>query len=394
MRILLFTGKGGVGKTTTAAATALHLSRAGHRTLLTSADPAHSLADSLDVELAGEPSEVAPGCWAQQIDARERLEESWGDLRSWILDVLHWAGVAELEAEELAVVPGLDELFALTDLQEHAASGAYDVVVVDCAPTAETVRLLSLPEILSWYMDKLYPASRRVSRVVAPVLRSMTSLPVAGDEVFEAGLRVHEQLDAVRRLLADPAVTSARLVVNPERMVVAEARRTYTYLSLFGYRVDAVVVNRLLPEGPGDAFLSAWREDQRRQMATIEEAFSPLPILTAAHAGNEVVGREELDAFARDLWGSLDPAAHLVDGSPLRLDRRGDDVVLRIELPFTGRDEIDLTTTADELFVAVGPHRRSLVLPESLRGRAVTAAALDEGSLEVRFGRDRAAGGA
>ncbi|MFM7070131.1 MAG: ArsA family ATPase, partial [Actinomycetes bacterium] len=237
MRVLLFTGKGGVGKTTTAAATALRLADAGLRVAVTSADPAHSLADSFGVPMGSQLVEVAPRCWAQQIDARERLEASWGEIREWLLELFDWAGVDSVAAEELSVVPGLDELFALTELDELCGSGEYDVVLVDCAPTAETIRLLSLPDVLSWYMDKFFPLSRRVTRMVGPVVSRLTSVPVADEKVFSAGQRLYDRLDGVRRILSDPAVTSVRLVVNPERMVLAEARRTYTYLSLFGYHV-------------------------------------------------------------------------------------------------------------------------------------------------------------
>jgi arsenite-transporting ATPase len=387
-RVLLFTGKGGVGKTTTAAATAVHLAASGRRVLVTSADPAHSLADSMDVELGSTPVEVLPRCWAQQLDARERLEESWSEIRDWMLSVLDWAGVAAIEAEELTIVPGLDELFALTELQSLVASARYDVIVVDCAPTAETIRLLSLPEILGWYMDRLFPASRRVSRVVGPVLTRLTSLPVADDAVFAAGQRFHEQLDGVRRILSDPLVTSARLVVNPERMVIAEARRTHTYLSLFGYQVDAVVVNRVLPDVATDPWLANWRRAQEEHLVAIEEGFAPLPVRRVEHAGNEVVGLDALRVVGEQLWAGVDPAASLVERQPLRLRHDGDDVVLSLDLPFVERGEIDLTRTADELFIAVGPHRRSLVLPDSLRRRDICSANLADGCLEVCFTLD------
>jgi arsenite/tail-anchored protein-transporting ATPase len=385
VRVLLFTGKGGVGKTTTAAATAIRLAEQGARVVVTSADPAHSLGDSFGAEPGTEPVEVTPRCFVQQIDARERLEDSWGDIREWMLTVFDWAGVAAIEAEELAVVPGLDELFALTEVESLCASGRYDVVVVDCAPTAETVRLLSLPDILGWYMERLFPASRRISRVVGPLVSRMTSLPMADDKVFAAGQRFYDQLDSVRRILADPSVTSARLVVNPERMVLAEARRTYTYLSLFGYQVDAVVVNRVLPAGASGEWVDSWRLAQQQHLCTIEEDFAPLPVFRAEHVGAEVVGLDALGRFGEALWDGVDPADRLVEGTPLQMSREADHLLLTVDLPFADRSELDLTRNGDELFVAVGPHRRNLVLPDSLRRRQIGSASLRDGRLEVTF---------
>lgn len=385
VRVVLFTGKGGVGKTTTAAATALHMAAAGARVVVTSADPAHSLGDSLGAELRTAPTEVAPRCFAQQLDARERLEESWGDIREWMLEVLDWAGVGAIEAEELAVVPGLDELFALTEVESLCASGEYDVVVVDCAPTAETIRLLSLPDILGWYMERLFPASRRLSRMVGPIVSRVSSLPVADDRVFSAGQRFYDQLDAVRRIMADPRVTTARLVVNPERMVIAEARRTYTYLSLFGYQVDAVIVNRVLPGSAEGEWVRRWRETQAEHLSSIDEDFAPLPVFRAEHVGGEVVGAAALTELAEGLWGAVDPRDRLVDRRPLRVARDGARFVLSVELPFADRSEVDLTRSGDELFVAIGPHRRNLVLPDSLRRREIAGATMVDGRLEVHF---------
>lgn len=386
MRVLLFTGKGGVGKTTTAAATALHLADQGCRVVVTSADAAHSLADSFGQELGPDPTEVAPNCHAQQIDARERLEESWGELREWLLEVFDWAGVRALEAEELSVVPGLDELFALTELESLCSSGRWDVVLVDCAPTAETMRLLSLPDVLAWYMDRLFPLSRRVNRVVRPVLSRLTDLPVADDGVFRAGERFYDRLDAVHRLLSDPEVTSVRLVVNPERMVIAEARRTYTYLSLFGYQVDAVIVNRLLPDAVADPWFDRWRATQTSHLGTVEDDFAPLPVLRADLAPGEVVGPDALRSLGGSLWDGHDPSEHLVRRRPMRVESDGDGYVMVVELPFAERGDVDVGRCGDELSVTLGPHRRTLVLPEALRRREVTGATLSEGRLHVRFG--------
>src|SRR3954466_4359055 len=290
MRILLFTGKGGVGKTTSAAATAVRCADAGLRTLVMSTDPAHSLADAFGVELGTHATQISPGLWGEQLDAQERMEESWGEIQAYLMQVFDWAGVDAIEAEELAVLPGLDEVFSLSDIKSHAASGQWDVLVVDCAPTAETIRFLSLPDILSWYMERVFPMSRRLNKVISPILSRVSSLPAAGDEVFGSAHRFYERLDGVRELLTDPTRTSVRLVVNPEKMVIAEARRTYTYLSLFGYRVDAVVANRLLPDDITDPWFAKWRELHAEHLATIEAAFAPLPVLRAELAADELVG--------------------------------------------------------------------------------------------------------
>lgn len=396
-RTLLFTGKGGVGKTTVAAATALRCADAGLRTVVVSTDPAHSLADSLDVPLGTRPTEVADGLWGQQLDARERMEEAWGDIQHWLVDVFEWAGVEGIEAEELALLPGLEEVFGLVDIKAYADADEWDVVVVDCAPTAETIRLLSLPDVLRWYMERVFPTSRRLHRAVAPVLGRVTRLPVAGDEVFGSAERFYARLDGVKEVLADTERTSVRLVVNPERMVIAEARRTATYLSLFGYGVDAVVANRLLPDTVSDPWFDRWKALHAEHLTAIEEGFAPLPVLRAELAGEEVVGLDRLRAFAAVLYGDTDPSARLHDGAPLRIEGRGDDVELLLDLPFADRDELELGRHDGELLVAVGPYRRAIVLPDSLRRRAVAGASLRDGRLRVSFGpepRTAAAGGA
>jgi arsenite/tail-anchored protein-transporting ATPase len=390
MRVLLFTGKGGVGKTTVAAATALRAASAGHRVLICSTDPAHSLADALAADLGDRPSEVAGFAGggrlvAQQLDARARLEESWSSVRDYVAAVLDWAGAGVVEAEELAVVPGLDEVFALADIKEHATSGDHDVIVVDCGPTAETVRLLSLPDVIGWYMDRVFPAQRSMTRAVKPILSRVVKMPVAGDDVFAAARRLYERLDGVRDVLTDPDTSSVRLVVNPERLVVAEARRTFTYLALFGYHVDAVVANRLLPTEVTDPWFEQWRAAQADQLDVIASAFGAVPVLPLTLAAAEPVGADALLALAAALYDERDPVDRLAEPAPLRIEAAGAALVLSLPLPGVERGEVELTRRNGELFCAVGAYRRALVLPDSLQRRQVAAARLHDDRLDIEF---------
>jgi len=397
VRILLFTGKGGVGKTTAAAATALRCADAGQRTMVLSTDPAHSLGDAFDLPLGsvGAPVGDHKLLWGQQLDAQERMEDTWADIQAYLLEVFEWAGVEGIEAEELAVLPGLDEVFSLSDIKAYADSEEWDVLVVDCAPTAETIRFLSLPDILNWYMERVFPMSRRLNKVVSPILSRVTNLPVAGDQVFGSASRFYERLDGVREVLTDTQRTSVRLVVNPERMVIAEARRTYTYLSLFGYGVDAVIANRLLPEAVSDPWFDQWKDLQIQHLATIEEGFAPLPVLRAELADRELVGVDQLRAFGQALYGDHDPASLLHQGEPMSVSRHGDRWELLLELPFADRDDLELGRRGAELLIRVGPYRRAVLLPDSLRRRPVSAAELKAGRLKVTFSAapDRSNGG-
>lgn len=387
-RVLLFTGKGGVGKTTIAAATALRAADAGRRTLVLSTDAAHSLADSFDRPLGHQPTALGDHLWGVQVDAQARMEESWAEIKAYLLEVFDWAGVDAVEAEELSVLPGLDEVFSLTDIRTFADSDEWDVVVVDCAPTAETIRLLSLPEVLSWYMHRVFPMGRQVNRMVGPVLSRVSRLPIAGDHVFGATERFYARLEGVKEVLADPVRTSIRLVVNPERMVIAEARRTSTYLSLFGYNVDAVLANRLLPDTVADPWFDEWKGLQKQHLQEIDEGFAPLPVLRAELAAREIVGFDALRSFGDALYADVDPLAVLHEGTPMRISRRDDSLVLELDLPFAHEGDLELGRRRDELLVRVGPYRRALLLPDSLRRRSVAAASLSGGTLRVVFGTE------
>ena len=399
MRTILFTGKGGVGKTTVAAATALRcaeeLRRIGGRggssasrarVAIMSTDPAHSLADSFDVTLDSSFTEVAPGVVATQMDATARMEENWGEIRSYLREVFEWAGLDEVEAEELSIVPGLEEIFALSDIMAVERSGDVDVLIVDCAPTAETIRFLSLPDVLSWYMDRAFPLGRRLTATLGPMVERLAAVPVANDGVFSAVERMYRQLDDVRTLLRDGERSSVRLVVNPERMVISEARRTYTYLSLFGYRTDAVVVNRLFPDAITDPWFDHWKDLQAAHLAEVIEGFDPVPVLRAHLADSEVVGVERLTALGEELYRDHDAAAVLLHHDPMRIERTDGGFVLTLDLPFASRETLEVTRTPSELFCKVGPYRRSVLLPDSLRRLEIVRAGLKDGRLRVRFG--------
>ncbi len=390
MRILLFTGKGGVGKTTVAAATAARAAAAGQRTLVMSTDPAHSLADSFDVPLGATATSIAPNLWAEQVDAQERLESNWRDIQEYVIAFLNWAGVDTVEAEELSVIPGLDEIFALTDIKTHVDSSSYDLLVVDCAPTAETLRLLSLPEAINWYIERIFPVQRRAVKTVRPLLTRITSMPIADDRIFAAVARLHRNLDGVRQLLTNERISSIRLVVNPEKMVIAEARRTYTYLSLFGYRVDAIVVNRMIPEEVEDPYFGKWKEIQREHLQVVRESFDPVPILIARLFDREMVGLPLLEMMGAELYGPGDAARLLHRDEPMRIRKRGASYVLTLRLPFADRSSLNVFRKADELFVRVGSHKRNIMLPQALQRLEVQDAAFVEDRLEVRFARESA----
>lgn len=385
MRIIVFTGKGGVGKTSVAAATALRVAQAGARTLVMSTDPAHSLADAYETEIASELSEIAPGLFGQQIDAQERLEHHWREIQEYMTEFLSWAGADPVAAEEIVALPGIEEVFSLTDLRRYASTDAFDCVVIDCAPTAETLRLLSLPEIARWYIERIFPIERRVVKVVRPVLERMTSMPVARDKVFGAVERLYRNLRDVGEILTDAARSSIRLVVNPEKMVIAEARRLFTYLALFGYRVDAVIANRLLPEEVADPYFAKWKKIQATHLDGIRESFEPVPVLTARLFDEEMVGLDLLQELGEEVYGERDAAAVLHTDEPMRVSAgRNGRMMLELKVPYAdGR--LDLTRKDDDLIVTIGGYRRSIMLPQSLRRRRVTGAEFDGPALKVTF---------
>ncbi|WP_151082729.1 ArsA family ATPase [Nocardioides cynanchi] len=384
MRILLFTGKGGVGKSTVAAATATLAARSGLRTLVLSTDAAHSLADAFGTTVGAEPVPVAPRLFVHQVDAQLRFEQSWAEIQRYLLSVLEIAGVDPVAAEELTVLPGAEEVLALLELRLHALSDEWDFVVVDCAPTAETLRLLALPEALGWYMTRVFPVERRMVRALRPVLSRAVGVPMPDDGVFGAVERLHAELDEVRALLTGPEA-SVRLVLTPEQVVLAEARRSYTTLSLFGYRVDGVVANRVFPSGDADPWRARWVAAQDDVLAQVEDSFAGLRVWRSEYRPSEPVGLEALGELASHLYGDGDPLVVPPAREPLRITRTTGGAVLHLRLPFVVRGDVDLARDGDDLVVTVAPYRRLLTLPAGLARHRVAGARVEDGELRVRF---------
>ena len=387
MRTLLFTGKGGVGKTSIAAATALRCADLGYRTIVLSTDLAHSLADSLDLPLGPDARQVSPGLLAQEVDIYHELRRHWGSVQSYIEALFAWRGLDAVLAEEMTVLPGMDELASLLLIRDYERSKDYDVCIVDCAPTGETLRLLSFPEVGRWWVKHILPVQRSLAKVVRPVARRVVDIPLPGDEVFGTLQRLMANLEEMRAMLGDPEQASVRLVVNPERMVIKEAQRTYTYLNLYGYAVDAVVVNRVLADAANSDFLAGWRDIQTRHLQLIEECFAPLPILRVPWMPDEVVGPEQLRAVARCAYGDTDPAAVLHAGRSPSVERLDDEYMLTVPMPLVAKEDVEMFRSGDELVVRVGGHRRNVLLPRLLASMDTAGARFADGALRVRFRR-------
>jgi arsenite-transporting ATPase len=394
-RTILYTGKGGVGKTSVAAATARRCAAAGLRTVVLSTDPAHSLSDALQQRLGPEPVAVGDRLWGQEVSAQDEMERNWAGVQDWLGELLIARGVDRISAEELTVPPGMDELFSLLAIKRHHESGAFDVVIVDCAPTGETLRLLSFPDVARWWLDKVFPQQGRLLDAARPFARAVLDVSLPGAEVFDDVQRLVRNLIAMNEILRDNEHVSVRLVMTPDRMVVDEARRTFTYLNLYGYLTDAVVVNRVFGAEVGDYF-GAWRDRQQEQLGAVGDAFAPVPVLQAPYFEEEVVGPAMLDRLGDALFGADGDGAHALLHHQVseRLELRRDGATLRLHLPFAQRGDISLKRLGAELIVRVDGHKRTMLLPPALDDLEPTGAAFEDGALTVTFERAAVADGA
>ena len=390
VRILLFSGKGGVGKTTLAAATGLHLAELGHRTLVMSVDPAHSLADSFDIETelfhrrTAEPLSISSNLDIQEVNIQHEIRRHWREISGYLSAVLRTTGISDVEAEELAILPGMEELSAMMYVNQYRREDRYDVMVLDCAPTAESLRFVSMPTTLAWYMKHIFPFQRTMLKAVRPIAKHVAPVELPPDSYFTNIAELFAKLEGVDAVLEDPLVTSVRLVSNAEKMVLRETQRTFVYFSLHGLTVDTILVNRVLPEAVNDTFFAEWRKSQSAMLSEIDGYFAPVPVRRVPLFSHEVLGRDRLSDLASALYSQEeDPAAVLRTVRPYTFEKVGDRWEVRLDVPFTSKTEVQLFKKRDELIVEVGTLRRHIGLPTSMSALEPSRARLTDGKLVI-----------
>lgn len=385
MRTIIYTGKGGVGKTSLSAATGLASAALGHKTLIMSTDSAHSLGDSLDIRLGPDPVQVRPNLFGQEVDVLTEMERHWKVIQEYLASLLASQGVPDITAKEVVVLPGMELIAALLLFEQYSREKRYDVVIMDTAPTADTLRLLSFPDAMQWYFDHFLKLQRRVTKLVRPTVGRVMKTPMPSDNFFNTLEELYDRFRRVRALLTDPKATSVRLVLNPERMVITETQRAFTYLCLFGFPIEMLVVNRVLPAGDHGDFLRATQNEQAVHMATIREVFGDIPMRTVPRYSQEVVGQERLGRLATDVFGADDPTRIFATTHPVTFGQKGKRMTIRMLMPFTDPSGLDVSVRGDSLYVRVGGFKRTLLLPFAYVGIPVSRATLEDGALTVEF---------
>lgn len=386
MRIILYTGKGGVGKTSMAAATAVACAKSGKRTIVVSTDAAHSLGDSFDLRLCSDPVEIGENLWAQEISSLVSAERHWGKVQDYLSALLTSQNLRDITSEELMVFPGLEELFSLMEILGHCREGKYDVVVVDCAPTGETLRLLSFPDVLKWWLEKIFPMEKLLLKIARPVSKPLFGIPLPGDDTMDSIADLFRKLTEMHEVLCDQETTSVRIVLNPEKMVIKEAERSFMYLNLYGFITDAVIVNRVLPASGLGHYFEKWGVIHRSYLQYIKDQFNPVPVFTVPLYEEEVVGFEALKRIGGECFGDGLPDRFFFRGSTQKIRPEGEGYTLEMALPFVSKGDIALSQKGDELTVRVGDYKRNILLPRRLLGRDALGARMDEGVLKIRFG--------
>lgn len=386
MRIILYTGKGGVGKTSIAAATALKCASEGLKTIVVSTDAPHSLGDSLDIKLSPEPVEICENLWAQEIDSIHEVEKGWGKVQEYLTSLFTAKTIKDITTEELTVFPGIEDLLSLLRILSYYKEKLYDVIIIDCAPTGETLALLSFPEMLRWWMDKLFPIKRKAMKIVKPLAEPLIGLPLPSDNVLGEIENIYNQLDEMRSILSNREVTSIRVVVNPEKMVIKEAQRSFTYLNIYDYNVDAIIVNRVIPDNVTDDYFKVWKDIQRNYRNMIIESFSPVPIFHAPLFEKEIVGLEILERLGKEIFKESNPSRICYSARTQSVTKEGNDYILSIFMPFADKKDLSLNQKADELIVKAGSIKRNITLPRTLLNYSVKGAKFENETLKIRFG--------
>ena len=385
MRIILFTGKGGVGKTTLAAATSLLSAERGYKTLVISTDAAHSLSDSFEAQLSNTPKRLATNLYGQEINAQEEIEKKWGSIRSYLTELFSSQGIDAIEAEEMSVFPGMEELFSLMEIRNLNQTSAYDVIIVDCAPTGDTLRLLSAPEITNWYLKHIFPIQRTAAKAVRPVANRVLPFPFPEDKIFGEMKKIYTQLAEMKEILSDSQKTSVRLVINPEKMVIKEAQRAFTFFNFFGYTVDLIIVNRLLPAEVKDDYFKHWKAIQEDYQQLIQETFSPIPIFSSELFNQEVIGKDLLQRMAKNVYGGKDPARIFYSQKPVTIEKEDGGYILSLNLPFVEKKDLDVFQKGEELVVRAGNFKRNILLPRTLLHYSIKGAKFEKERLRISF---------
>ena len=392
MRVLFFTGKGGVGKTSVASATGLKAAQKGYRTVVMSLDLAHSLSDAFDVdkhrleESEDRTCEVRPNLFIQEMDVQEEIRSHWGNIYEYVADLLSTAGLDEVVAEEIALLPGMAEVVGLFYINRYYQRESYDLVILDCAPTGESLRFLSMPTALEWYMNKVFRAERSVMKIARPLANMLYDVPLPEEDYFEAVEKIYDRLKGVQSLLEDPSHTSARLVTNPEKMVVKESQRAFMYMSLYGVNVDMVVANRVYSDRIQDSYLENWKKTQEEYLKLIKQSFAPVPVRSVELFSDQVVGTDAIQRLGDTIYGDDDPTELFHKGAPLRFKKDGGVAKALLKLPFAEKEEIDLSRNEDQLIVTIGNFKRYVTLPRSMANLEPLGAEMEGDTLCVKFG--------
>ena len=391
MRIILYTGKGGVGKTTISAATGMKLASLGYKTIVISLDVAHSLRDSYDntehliAESAEKQVQISENLWIQEINVQEAIVEYWDEVYNYIRSLLNRSGLETLVAEEIAVFPGMEEICALLYINQYVREKSYDVIILDCAPTGESLRFVSIPTTLEWYMQRIFKLERNLAKIAGPVIEKVSSVPLPKDAYFQNIQNLFDKLEGIDKVLTDPKITTVRLVTNPEKIVIKETQRAFMYFCLYGLCIDAVIINRIFPDGLKEEFFEIWKQTQQQYITEAENYFSDVPIWKVNLFGNQIVGEEGLRKLGDVLYSNIDPADRFSEKRSYQFRKVEDAYQLTMQLPFLAKQDVDLAKHGDELIVTIGGFKRHVSLPRSLANTKATGAKLTGKQLIISF---------